>query len=73
MAGMVTRDNGGTRAPVSLVMMLLGFAAGEYVGGLVAGFLIAQCKKWGGYGGWGVDGHRAGSYDMPSGRGFFRK
>jgi hypothetical protein len=70
---MVTREDGEPRAPVSLVMLLLGFAAGEYLGGFVAGFIIAQCKKFGGWQGLGVDGHKAGTYDMPSGRGFLRK
>lgn len=73
MAGMVTREDGEPRAPVSLVMMLLGFAAGEWLGGFLAGFLISQFKKWGGFGGWGIDGHRAGSYAIASGAGFLRK
>ena len=72
MAGMVTRDSGEPRAALYLLPFLLGFAAGEWFGGFIAGFLIAQFKKWGGFGGWG-DGHRAGTYDIASGQGLLRK
>lgn len=68
MAGMVTRDPSEPRAAMCMVPFLLGFAAGEWLGGFVASLLIAQCKKWGGAGGWGIDGYRAGTYDMPSAR-----
>lgn len=68
MAGMVTRGNGMPRAAMCMVPFLLGFAAGEWLGGFIAGLLIAQCKKWGAFGGWGIDGYRAGTYDMPSKR-----
>lgn len=66
MAGMVSRDNGMPRAVWYMLPYLLGFAAGEFVGGFIAGFLITQFKKWGGFFGYGIDGHRAGTYTMPS-------
>lgn len=48
MAGMVTRERGEPRAAMCMVPFLLGFAAGEWFGGFIAGLLIAQCRKWGG-------------------------
>ena len=61
MTGMVSRDPGDPRAALYLL------------GGFIAGVLIAQFKKWGGFFGYGIDGHRAGTYDIASGRGLLRK
>lgn len=68
MAGMVSRGNKEPRAHVALGLVLLGFAAGEFVGGFTAGFIITACKKFGAWGGWNMEGHRAGTYDLPSRR-----
>jgi len=68
MAGMVSREDKEPRASFTLGAFLLGFAAGEFVGGFVAGFAITACKKFGAWGGWNMEGHRAGTYDLPSRR-----
>ncbi len=56
------------RAALSMALMLAGIAAGEWAGGFLVGLGIGVCRKIGGFLGYGMEGHRAGTYDLPSRR-----